>query len=149
MEIAKSEVMPAHVLAIDPERRNAELHTAADQGACSKAGALGTGASAGTGADGGLHGGDPGAAIATHLSELIKRHAHELLGRQEAQSLLDQLAKIHPKLVEEVIPGMIPLGSLVRILAQLCEKVCPFAICVRLWKRLQTNARRPRRTRKF
>lgn len=68
---------------------------------------------------------DPGSAVATHLSELIKRHAHELLGRQEVQGLLDQLGKNHPKLVEEVVPNLIPLGTLVRVLANLLREGVP------------------------
>ena len=42
--------------------------------------------------------------MATHISEIIKQHAHELLGRQEAQNLIDNLAKTYPKLVEELVP---------------------------------------------
>lgn len=127
VEIAKSEVMPAHVLAIDP----GTAQRGAVHGLPTKEPAFGLPALwvpeqvREQAQMAGYTVVDPGAAIATHLSELIKRHAHELLGRQEAQSLLDQLAKIHPKLVEEVIPGMIPLGTLVRILAQLLREGVP------------------------
>ncbi len=68
---------------------------------------------------------DAGSAIATHLSEIIKRHAHELLGRQEVQVLLDDLSKTHPKLVEEVIPAQLALGALVRILSNLLQEGVP------------------------
>ena len=68
---------------------------------------------------------DAGSAIATHLSEIIKRHAHELLGRQEVQALLDELAKTAPKLVEEVVPAQVSLGVLVRILANLLQEQVP------------------------
>ena len=65
---------------------------------------------------------DASSAITTHLSEVIKRHAHELLGRQEVQSLVDELAKTHPKVVEELIPNLLPLGAVVRILANLLRE---------------------------
>ncbi|MFO0768148.1 MAG: flagellar biosynthesis protein FlhA [Nitrospiraceae bacterium] len=127
VEIAKSEVMPAHVLAIDPgTAQRGAVHGLPTKEPAFGLPALWVPEQAREQAQmAGYTVVDPGAAIATHLSELIKRHAHELLGRQEAQSLLDQLAKIHPKLVEEVIPGMIPLGSLVRILAQLLREGVP------------------------
>ncbi|HEU4683501.1 MAG TPA: FHIPEP family type III secretion protein, partial [Nitrospira sp.] len=64
-------------------------------------------------------------AIATHLSEVIKRHAYELVGRQEVQSLLDEMAKVHPKLVEELVPTVVPLGAIVRILANLLKEGVP------------------------
>ncbi len=127
VEIAKSEVMPAHVLAIDPgTAQRGAVHGLPTKEPAFGLPALWVPEQAREQAQmAGYTVVDPGAAIATHLSELIKRHAHELLGRQEAQSLLDQLAKIHPKLVEEVIPGMIPLGTLVRILAQLLREGVP------------------------
>jgi flagellar biosynthesis protein FlhA len=53
--------------------------------------------------------------IATHLGEIIKKHAHELLGRQEAQNLLDNLAKSYPKLVEELVPNPLSLGLIMRV----------------------------------
>ncbi|MEO8340689.1 MAG: FHIPEP family type III secretion protein, partial [Nitrospirota bacterium] len=68
---------------------------------------------------------DASSAIATHLSEIIKRHGHELLGRQEVQSLLDELAKVHPKLVEELIPALLPLGTVVRVLGNLLREGIP------------------------
>ncbi len=60
--------------------------------------------------------------IATHLSEIIKRHAHELIGRQEVQNLLDNLAKEYPKLVEEIVPSLLSLGTLMRVLQNLLRE---------------------------
>jgi flagellar biosynthesis protein FlhA len=68
---------------------------------------------------------DATSAIATHLSEIVKRHGHELLGRQEVQALLDETAKSHPRLVEELIPTMLPLGTVVRILGNLLREGIP------------------------
>lgn len=60
--------------------------------------------------------------MATHLSELIKRHAHELLGRQEVQNLLDTTAKSYPKLVEELVPNLMSVGGVMRVLQNLLRE---------------------------
>ncbi len=60
--------------------------------------------------------------MATHISEIIKQHAHELLGRQEAQNLIDNLAKTYPKLVEELVPNILSLGNIMRILQNLLRE---------------------------
>lgn len=60
--------------------------------------------------------------MATHISEVIKRHAHELLGRQEAQNLLDNLKKVYPKLVEELVPDPLSLGLIMRVLQNLLRE---------------------------
>ncbi len=60
--------------------------------------------------------------IATHLSELIKNHSHELLGRQETQNLLDNLAQQYPKLVEELVPGLLSLGVIMRVIQNLLRE---------------------------
>ena len=60
--------------------------------------------------------------IATHLSETIKKHAHEMIGRQEVQNLLDNLAKTYPKLVEEIVPGVVSLGTIMRVLQNLLRE---------------------------
>jgi flagellar biosynthesis protein FlhA len=57
--------------------------------------------------------------IATHLSKVLQEHAHELLGHQEVQLLLDRLAKTSPKLVEELTPKTLPLSVVVRVLQEL------------------------------
>ncbi len=60
--------------------------------------------------------------MATHISEIIKLHAHELLGRQEVQNLLDNLAKTYPKLVEELVPTILNLGTIMRVLQNLLNE---------------------------
>ncbi len=60
--------------------------------------------------------------MATHISEIIKRHAHELLGRQEAQNLLDTLSKRYPKLVEEVVPELLTLGTAMKVFQNLLRE---------------------------
>jgi len=65
---------------------------------------------------------DAASVITTHLSELLRRNAHELLGRQEAQELLSLCGREAPKLVEDVVPATISLGELVRVLRQLLRE---------------------------
>jgi flagellar biosynthesis protein FlhA len=65
---------------------------------------------------------DAASVITTHLAELLRRNAHELLGRQEVQELLGVCGKDAPKLVEDVVPGTITLGELVRVLRQLLRE---------------------------
>ena len=127
VELAKSEVMPAHVLAIDPgTAQRGVIHGLPTKEPAFGLPAIWVPEQAREQAQmAGYTVVDPGSAIATHLSELIKRHAHELLGRQEVQGLLDQLGKNHPKLVEEVIPNLIPLGTLVRVLSHLLRESVP------------------------
>jgi len=62
---------------------------------------------------------DSATVVATHLSELLKRHAHQLLGHEEVQHLLDRLAKTAPKLVENLTPGALPLGVVVKVMQEL------------------------------
>ena len=60
--------------------------------------------------------------IGTHLGELIRRHAHELLGRQETKRLLDSMNETQPKLVEELVPKLMTLGEVQRVLQQLLRE---------------------------
>ncbi|AXS79159.1 flagellar biosynthesis protein FlhA [Dechloromonas sp. HYN0024] len=65
---------------------------------------------------------DASTVVATHLNHLILTHAGELLGRQEVQQLLDHLAKEIPKLVEDLVPKVIPLGTLQKVLQSMLEE---------------------------
>jgi flagellar biosynthesis protein FlhA len=60
--------------------------------------------------------------IGTHLGELIRKHAHELLGRHEVKRLLDSVNDSHPKLVEELVPKLMTLGEVQRVLQQLLRE---------------------------
>ena len=57
--------------------------------------------------------------LATHLTEVIKQHAAEILGRQETQNLIDNLKKTNPSLVEEVVPDLLSVGEIQKILENL------------------------------
>jgi flagellar biosynthesis protein FlhA len=60
--------------------------------------------------------------ITTHITELVRAHMHELLGRQEVQHLVDNLAKVAPKVVEELVPGVMSLGAVQQVLANLLRE---------------------------
>ncbi|QWV97057.1 flagellar biosynthesis protein FlhA [Geomonas nitrogeniifigens] len=60
--------------------------------------------------------------LATHISETIKKHAHELVGRQELQQLLDSIAATLPKVVEELVPSLLSLGTVLRVVKNLLKE---------------------------
>jgi flagellar biosynthesis protein FlhA len=65
---------------------------------------------------------DPPSVVATHLTEIIKKHAHELLGRQETKSLVDNLKENYSALVEELVPNLISIGDLQKVLCKLLKE---------------------------
>ncbi len=65
---------------------------------------------------------DPSTVIATHLTEIFRRNMFEFIGRQETQSLLDNLAKRAPKAVEDLIPGTLSLGTVQKVLQNLVRE---------------------------
>jgi flagellar biosynthesis protein FlhA len=62
---------------------------------------------------------DASSVIATHLSHLLQSHAHELLGHEEVQQLLNRLAKTAPKLIEDLVPKLLPMSVVVKVLQYL------------------------------
>ncbi len=68
---------------------------------------------------------DAATVVATHLSQLLTNNAYQLLGHEEAQQLLDMLAKQHPKLVEGLVPEVLPLSTVVKILQTLLFEGVP------------------------
>ncbi len=68
---------------------------------------------------------DPASVVATHLTELVKKHAHEILSREEVNHLLEQLKSRSPKLVEEVVPAVIKPGELQKVLQNLLRERIP------------------------
>jgi flagellar biosynthesis protein FlhA len=68
---------------------------------------------------------DPASALMTHITEVIRSHGHELLSRQAVQHLLDNLAEDYPKVVEEVVPDRMPLGSVQKVLQNLLHEGVP------------------------
>lgn len=65
---------------------------------------------------------DPPSVVSTHITEIIKRHAHTLLGRQETKELVDHLKENYPILVEEVTPDPLSIGDIQKVLAKLLRE---------------------------
>jgi flagellar biosynthesis protein FlhA len=68
---------------------------------------------------------DAGSVIATHLSHLLQSHAHELLGHEEVQQLLNRLGKSAPKLVEDLVPKILPMSVVVKVMQLLLLERVP------------------------
>jgi flagellar biosynthesis protein FlhA len=85
---------------------------------------------------------DPGTVIATHLSALIQAHAHEILGHEEVQQLLNLVAKSAPKLVEDLVPKVLSLAALVRVLQGLLAERVPIRNMRTILETLAENAPR-------
>lgn len=65
---------------------------------------------------------DPPSVVATHLTEVVKRHAHELIGRQETKALVDNVKEAYPTLVEELVPGVLSIGDIQKVLAKMLRE---------------------------
>ncbi|MEK8080921.1 flagellar biosynthesis protein FlhA [Pseudomonas sp. XK-1] len=68
---------------------------------------------------------DASTVVATHLNQVLHKHAHELLGHEEVQQLLQLLAKSSPKLAEELVPGLVSLSTLLKVLQSLLQEQVP------------------------
>jgi flagellar biosynthesis protein FlhA len=123
VEIGSHEVQPGMFLAINPGRVSGQL-----RGAATVDPAFGLPAvwiTGDTRDQAQAHGYtvvDASTVVATHLSQLMSTHAADLLGRQELQQLLDHLSKEAPKLVEDVVPKLLPLAGLQQVLQNLLDE---------------------------
>lgn len=123
VQIATGTVMKNHFLAMDPGGVELEL-----PGIPTKESAFGLDAMWISEADkeraqfAGYTVVDPATVITTHLTEVIRVHSHEILGRQEVQVLLDTLSNDYPKLVEEVVPSILSLGNIQQVLSGLLRE---------------------------
>jgi len=68
---------------------------------------------------------DASTVVATHMSQIVQEHAHELLGHDEVQQLLEGLAKITPKLVEDLVPNILSLSAVVKVMQNLLSEQVP------------------------
>ncbi|MBC7421372.1 MAG: flagellar biosynthesis protein FlhA [Bdellovibrio sp.] len=80
--------------------------------------------------------------MATHITEMIRTHAHELLGRQEASQLVDNFKKTHPKVVEDLIPDALSLGGVVRVLQNLLKEQVSIRDLLTIFETLADEAAR-------
>ncbi len=84
---------------------------------------------------------DPTSVIATHLTEIIKSHAPDLLGRQETSALLDNVKSHYPVVVEELVPGMLTIGEIQRVLQSLLRERIPIRNLILILETLADSAR--------
>ncbi|HET8850329.1 MAG TPA: flagellar biosynthesis protein FlhA [Marinobacter sp.] len=68
---------------------------------------------------------DASTVVATHLNQILQKHAHELIGHEETQKWLDQLEKISPKLAEELVPTTVSISILLKVLQNLLKEEVP------------------------
>ncbi|RMH36129.1 MAG: flagellar biosynthesis protein FlhA [Nitrospirae bacterium] len=123
VSVAKGELMPRHILAINPGHAKRSVEGKPTVDPCFGLPALWIAPQDKEQAQmDGYTVVDGAAVIATHLTEVIRANAHELLGRQEVQQLLDQLAKSYPKVVDDLVPTQLSLGAVVRILRNLLRE---------------------------
>jgi flagellar biosynthesis protein FlhA len=83
---------------------------------------------------------DPETILITHITEIIKTYAHELLGRQELRSLLDNVKEAHPNLIEELIPNVLPMGVLHKVCSNLLREQVSIRDMVRILEALSDHA---------
>lgn len=83
---------------------------------------------------------DPPAVLATHLTEIIRDHAHELLGRQEVKTLLDGLKQEYPAVVDELIPNLLSIGEVQKVLQNLLREGVPIRNLVTILETLADMA---------
>jgi flagellar biosynthesis protein FlhA len=123
VEIARGELLQDHFLAINPGTAHEEV-----QGVPTLEPAFGLQARWIRTADreraqlAGYTVVDPTTVLATHVTEIIKSHAYELLGRQETKSLLDSVSETHPKVVEELVPKVLSIGEVQKVLQNLLKE---------------------------
>jgi len=123
LEVGRGELMVGHVLALDPGNARGGL-----EGIQTKDPAFGLPAIWVSDAEKeraqmlGYTVVTHAAIIATHISELVRVNSEELLGRQEVQSLLDKVAKTHPKVVEELVPALMNVGGVQKVLQNLLRE---------------------------
>ncbi|OEG00490.1 flagellar biosynthesis protein FlhA [Vulcanibacillus modesticaldus] len=83
---------------------------------------------------------DAPSVVATHLTEVIKRHSFELLGRQEVKTLIDNLKETQPALIEELTPNLLSLGEIQKVLANLLKEKVSIRNLVTIFETLADNA---------
>jgi flagellar biosynthesis protein FlhA len=83
---------------------------------------------------------DAPSVLVTHLGEIVRRHAHELLSREDLKTLIDRVKETTPTVVDELIPNVLTMGSLHRVLALLLEERVPISNLTRILESLANHA---------
>jgi len=126
VEIGRGDAHPAMYLAINPGRVTAEIQGLRTQDPAFALPAVWIESSQRDAAQGyGYTVVDAATVIATHLHHLMQKHGAELLGRQEVQGLVERLGKDSPKLIEDTVPKVVPVGVLQKVLQNLLDEGVP------------------------
>ncbi|GAB6158012.1 flagellar biosynthesis protein FlhA [Desulfotomaculum varum] len=142
VEVAGGELMPGHHLAMDPLGQDVQFN-----GIPTTEPTFNLPAWWVTGADRELvelHGFtvvDCSTVLVTHLTEILKQHAHELLGRQEVKELIEVVKEKNPAVVEELVPDMLSLGEIQKVLQNLLKEKVPIRDLVTVLEALADGAR--------
>lgn len=83
---------------------------------------------------------DPTTVLVTHLAEVIRKHAHELLGRQEVKMLIDNIGENYNAVVEELIPNLLTIGDVQKVLQNLLKERVPIRDLVTILESLADNS---------
>lgn len=83
---------------------------------------------------------DPTTVLVTHLTEIIKQHAHELLGRQEVKMLIDNIKENYSAVTDELIPNLLSIGEVQKVLQNLLKERVPIRDLVTILESLADNA---------
>jgi len=126
VEVGRGDAHPAMMLAINPGRVNGEVQGIHTQDPAFQLPAVWIDNDQRDNAQNlGYTVVDTATVIATHLHHLMQKHCAELMGRQEVQALVERLAKDSPKLVEDTVPKIVPVGILQKVLQNLLDEGVP------------------------
>lgn len=87
---------------------------------------------------------DPSSVISTHLTEVIKKHSHELLSREDVKQLIENIRETNPALLEELIPNLMMIGDVQKVLANLLKESISIRNLVTILEALADHARSTR-----
>jgi len=87
---------------------------------------------------------DPSSVISTHLTEVIKKHSHELLSREDVKQLIDNIRETNPALLEELIPNLMMIGDIQKVLSNLLKEGISIRNLVTILEGLADHARSTR-----
>lgn len=142
LEVASAEVMVSRLLAMNPGTATAQIDGIPTTEPAFNLPALWISEQARTEAEmAGYTVIDPTSVIATHLTEIIKTHAPDLLGRQETSALLDNVKTHYPVVVEELVPNLLTVGEIQRVLQNLLRERIPIRNLLLILETLADGAR--------
>lgn len=140
-EVARGQLRPERLLAIDPGKTHIKL-----EGEATKDPAFGLPARWIVENDrqraelGGFTIVDAPSVLITHLGEIVRRHAHELFSREDLKLLLDKAREANPSVIDELLPNLLPMGTLHRVLCLLLEEHVPISNVPRILESLAHHA---------